>query len=162
MLCNIIQSDVVVLEAWYTPENLDQVGPTRLVAFSEGTNPWESNIHLGHDGTQASLRIRIRPEKQHTELIDDVFTEAGRPYHLVMWFADGVLHLSVDGEEVFTKDIGRDISWWSDFYPLNVGNEFTRDRGLEGTLHGLSIRNTAPTPGTIADWFANPPSGVRG
>ncbi len=161
LLCNIIPADVITFAAWYTPADITQEGPTRLVAFSEGTDDWEANVHLGQEGTMASLRIRNRPERQEFRLVEDVFTEPDRPYHLVMWFVDGELSLAVDGEVVFTDDVGRDIKWWSDFYPLNVGNEFTRDRGLKGTLHHLAIRNQVPTQADLQNWFAQKPPGIQ-
>jgi VanZ family protein len=162
LLCNIIQAGVVSVEVWASTDALDQGGPTRLVSFSDGISPEDINFHLGQEGTQASVRFRNGPNSVQSMLVDDVFTETDRPYHLVTWWDDGTMHLAVDGVEVASEEVGRNLDWWADWFDMVVGNESTLNRAFDGTMFELTIRTAAPTEADLTAWHTDRPTSLGG
>ena len=69
-----------------------------------------------------------------------VFTDTGRPRHVVVTYDGAVERTFVSGVEQETRQsIGGDFSNWDSNYPLIIGNEATLDRSYLGKIFLVAL-----------------------
>lgn len=138
-------SNALTLEAWITPANVTQDGPTRIMTMS--ANPYRRNFMLGQGlwGRQASNRFDVRLRTTETDkngqpsLSTDVGSARPALTHLVYTRrADGYVTVYLNGQlhRVGERD-GRFTQW--ETYPLALGNELSGDRPWLGTYHLVAV-----------------------
>ncbi len=132
------------LETWVSPASLTQEGPVRIITMSEGTQRHQVNFHLGQQGPAASLRVRTICDYRNSTLMRRVFTDTGRPWHVVLTYDGAVERTFVYGAEQETRQsMGGDFSNWDPNYPLLIGNEATLDRPYLGEIFLVSLYDRA-------------------
>jgi len=92
------------IEVWMTPTRLDQIGPARIVSFSQ--DPFHNNFMFGQQGADIHFQLRTplsggrgSPANLKT---NNAFLTTEAIFHLVATYADGVARLYVNGSEYKT------------------------------------------------------------
>jgi hypothetical protein len=127
-----------------TPADGSQTGPARIVTISSGSS--QRNVTLGQDGDK--FDVRLRSSRTDANGLPSLSSPGGavgtRATHIAYTRdAAGKARLYVDGEEKASRDVGGDLSNWSDDFLLALGNETTRDRPWRGTFHRVAIYSRA-------------------
>ena len=153
-------SNAYSIEAWITPDNIDQEGPARIVSYSHDTGA--RNFTMGQVNYNYSYRNRSRaggigrngtPDLQTAN--DDRDLQATQQ-HVVMTFdqVDG-RRIYVNG--VFTDDVDEkgpgSLDNWNSEYQFILGNELTNNRLWKGQFNLVAIHDRALTPVEIATNF---------
>ena len=123
-------TSAVTLEAWISPDNVQQDGPARIFTFSNGASA--RNVTLGQglwdDQPKDTYNVRLRTTATSLDGKPLVTTEAGSAtvglQHLVYTRdALGEARIYIDGALVTSATVGGDFSSWSDDFQLAIGNE---------------------------------------
>ncbi|MEZ5301048.1 MAG: PQQ-binding-like beta-propeller repeat protein [Verrucomicrobiales bacterium] len=128
------------IEAAFTPENLTQNGPARIITFSDG--PYARNFTLGQEGDTLVLRLRTpsagengqQPEVQLCKL-----TAAGQPLHLIVSYRSGEVACFLNGAPAGgSRQVTGGFDGWTPQHFL-LGDEYEGGRDWQGTLHGFAL-----------------------
>ena len=144
------KAGAVTIEAWITPAASDQSGPARIVTLSADTG--QRNFTLGQDGDRYDVRFRAAGTDDNgmpglggatgrfqTRLTHVAYTRD----------ASGKASLYVNGEVEAARDIGADLSKWSNGFRLALGNEITKDRAWKGAFRLVALYSRALDPEEI-------------
>ena len=109
----------LTVEAWFSPAQLDQIGPARIVSYS--VDPKNRNFTLGQAKRNIVSRIRtpvsgLNGTTPQLETTDDLLTAAIQ--HLVITYRDGLETLYVNGQAHSTLSFNRHT------YPLKAIEAF--------------------------------------
>ncbi len=127
------------IEAVITPRDTKQIGPARIVSFSQ--DAYKRNFTLGQQKSALVLRLRttstgvngMKPEMNLCKLA------AGRPHHVIVTYSPGKLSCYLNGKSVLQSGRVRgDFSNWSPMHLL-FGDEWDGERRWSGNLQGLAI-----------------------
>ncbi len=149
-------SNEITIEAWVTPESLEQNGPARIVSLSaDSTN---RNFTLGQkyfappQGGQFEVRLRTTNTNANGLPAVSTFaqTENGRRHVVYTRSASGVVRFYLDGEEVRKVTLTGTSSNWSQTMPLLLANELQGDKPWLGTFHLVGVYSRALTAGEVA------------
>ncbi len=153
-------SQQYTIEAWVTPENIEQEGPARIISYSNGTQ--SRNFTVGQVQYQYDFRNRnVDPEVNDNGLPSLQTYDADQDaqptlQHLVMTY-DQYRGRRVYVDGVFTDDVDPSNAtrlWnWAPRMQLVVGNEIGGDRQWEGQLRLLAIYEVALTEAQIRQNF---------
>jgi hypothetical protein len=134
------QSNEITIEAWLTPADKRQSGPSRVVSLSE--DPYKRNFTLGQERDRYDVRLRTTRTGENgsspstpsrggvvTALSHVVYTR-GR---------EGKARIYIDGKLNAESDIGGDLGNWDTAQRLALANELTTDRPWRGELHFVAI-----------------------
>jgi hypothetical protein len=122
-----------------TTADLEQEGPSRIVAIAGGTGLHQQDFHLGQESHDLTIRFRQGPGTMSQLVVEDVFTEVGRPVDLAVRHRNRELQVFVDGRPAAAFEIAeRALDSWSHF-PLSIGDEITDDRPFDGTITNLRL-----------------------
>ena len=135
-------ANAITIEAWLTPANDNQVGPSRVAGVSfdainrdfsvmQDGNRWAFRLRTsgtadtnGQPDLDSGATIQVVPQRQYV-----VATEEG---------SDRVLY--VDGVEAGRDQLGGSLSTWDETYTAIVANDHTgTDRPWHGTLDRIAI-----------------------
>lgn len=136
-------SGELTLEAVVAPNDLAQEGPARIASIS--IDPFHRDVTLGQERDRYAVRLRT------TQTDDNGFPNLEAPagsvraerQRVAVTFAQGVLRLFVDGEEVASDTRGGEPTNWEPTWALLLANEATRDRAWEGTLATVALWDRA-------------------
>ena len=143
LLNNMRDHKELSIEAWFSPDNLKQDGPARIISMS--TNPYQRNFTLGQIGEDIAFRLRTTETDQNgmPELNTQKHILTQKPIHIVATYDGSSKKLYINGNlHSESQQIDGDFSNW-DSYPLVIGNEFTGDRPWQGKLYLVGIYNHA-------------------
>lgn len=140
----ITESDAITVEAVFTPANITQDGPARIVSYSNGTS--NRNFHLGQ--TDAAYGVRLRTEFNTSGTPEaesnDVLVNDTREHVLFTYdSANEELRVYRNGTLEITEEWTGDLDNWNDGYELLLANEASGNRGWLGTLHRVAIYDGA-------------------
>lgn len=139
----VAATDQVSVEAWFTPAELPQTGPVRLVTISSGPDFGEANVHVGIEGRAISFRVLSDCDFFNATLSDDVLT-AGRRTMVVATYRPGTIELFVDGRRVVSADVPKGyLGSWDPEMRLHVGDEASGDRSFTGTIDEVALFDRA-------------------
>jgi hypothetical protein len=146
----ISKSDAFSVEMVMTSASTAQFGPRRLIALS--VNRRDLNFYVGQNSDRLVFRLRTSETGPRGEEVDLGVIEAGRPYHVVVSFARGVLSCHIDGRQVLqSPQFSGDLSNWNDRAKLLFGDEWEGvDRQWNGLLEGVAIYNRKITDEEIS------------
>jgi len=130
----------LVIDMEFTPQNLQQQGPARILSLSKDIT--QRNLTVGQVGTALDLRLRHPGSNDNGTpgfRIPDVLTTSRLALH-IDWSGAG-LKIVTNGETKFNQasPTPTDAQWDSSM-PLILGNELSLDRQWQGTLHRLQIK----------------------
>ena len=131
-------TDRVTLEAEFTPANITQDGPARIVAYSNGTS--SRNFKLGQTDAKVNARLRTSLNSSGTPDLEagDVLT-AGTREHVILTYDGEELRLYRDGRLEVAESWTGDLDNWDSAFRLVMGNEIGGSRPWLGTLHRVAI-----------------------
>lgn len=133
----------LTLETIFTPANITQDGPARIVSFS--TDPYNRNFTLGQERDQLVFRLRTprTGENGQNPEVALATLAADAVHHLIVTYAPGRLIAYLNGRKVYDGDaVGGDFSNWSPHHLL-FGNEWQDDRAWHGRIERVVIHNRA-------------------
>ncbi|MHB1458152.1 MAG: LamG-like jellyroll fold domain-containing protein [Armatimonadota bacterium] len=131
----------LTIEVTITADNVNQIGPARIISFSSG--PMSRNFTIGQDKDRLVIRLRTPATGENgTEPEVGLCTiSAGKPVHLVVSYSPGELICYADGKQVLkTNQVRGDFSNWG-MHHLMIGDEWQGQRPWQGTLEGIAIYN---------------------
>jgi hypothetical protein len=104
-------SDEISIEAWFTPANLRQKGPARIVSYSEGLR--RHNFTVGQQDAEMVFRLRTlisgRSGGAQTLETDDGVLKL-EPLHIFATYAAGVERIYINGvQHPKTLDVTKDV-----------------------------------------------------
>ncbi len=149
-------------EAWVQPSNVNQRGPTRLIAIAK--DPYQRNYLLGQEADEIHVRLRHSgksADKPH--LITGNSPLHTRMMHVVHTYDGNSERLYIDGVLQPTQ-IARSGSY-SNWYPnhlLTIGNEATNNRPFAGHIKLVAIYDRALGDAEIKQNLAAGPAGTGG
>lgn len=136
--CRLTTTGEFTIVVWLSVTDIDQTGPRRVVAISEGPEFRDTSVHLGVEGDGISVRLR-----HGFDVLSEVVTDRLRPdapTQVALRLAQDVLSLWVDGRPVWSQPVSGDLALWRVDRPLVIGNDAPgTDRGLRGTIATLDI-----------------------
>ncbi|MCP5026634.1 MAG: LamG domain-containing protein [Actinomycetia bacterium] len=135
--CGAVKADAFTMVATVASTDLGQVGPTRIVSLSDGLFADDVNLHLGHEGDAASIRIRVGEGQLVRQFVPDVFVD-NELHTLVLVYDRGEMELRRDGEVVWADDLDVSLCCWTD-KTLVVGDEVTGTRTFVGTIDSVAF-----------------------
>jgi hypothetical protein len=135
----IKKSDALTVEFVVTTASARQFGPRRLITLA--VNRRDLNFYVGQNSDRLVFRLRTSETGPRGEEVDLGVIEVGRPYHVVVSFARGVLGCHIDGRQVLqSPQFSGDLSNWNDRAKLLFGDEWEGvDRQWNGLLEGVAI-----------------------
>lgn len=141
---SITLSNEYTVEAWIIPDNTAQVGPARIVSYSQDTAV--RNFTMGQEAIYYQLRNRSATTGTNgtpaLEALDpQVSTELT---HVAMTF-DGVSgrKIYINGQLSIDEGVVNDTLDWLDTNLLVLGNEVTNDRLWQGVFRLVAIHDKA-------------------
>ncbi|MDQ1326755.1 MAG: hypothetical protein QG641_35, partial [Candidatus Poribacteria bacterium] len=149
LLNNIKDHKELSIEAWFSPSNLKQNGPARIISMS--TDPGQRNFTLGQIGEDLAIRLRTTKTDQNgiPELDTQKHILAQKPTHTIITYDGNAKRLYIDGNLYSeSQQLAGDFSNWAS-YPLILGNELTGDRTWLGKIYLVAIYNRSLTSDEI-------------
>jgi hypothetical protein len=154
---NLKARNEISVEAWVSPKDLAQTGPSRIVTMSSDTQ--QRNFTLGQIGEDIAIRLRTTKTDQNgiPELDTQKHILAQQLTHIVATYDGNIKKLYINGNlHSESQQLTGDFSNWAN-YPLVLGNELTGDRTWLGKIYLVAIYNRSLTPDEI---FRNYQSGL--
>lgn len=140
----ITETDAITVEAVFTPANVTQDGPARIVSYSNGTS--NRNFHLGQTDAAYDVRLRTEFNTSGTPSAEsnDVLVADTREH--VLFTYDNIneeLRVYRNGTLEITEPWTGDLDNWNSGYELLLANEASGNRPWLGTLHRVAIYDGA-------------------
>ncbi|WP_165492051.1 LamG domain-containing protein [Egibacter rhizosphaerae] len=143
----VADSGEVTVEAWVTPDNLEQNGPARIVALSAASN--RHNLLIGQGAYQGdSDLVEAREGRRDNGDYTAAQTPTGAltdtdPVHVVVTIADGTATVYVDGEQAAVDNGAGHPDDWDTDTPLTLASDADGGRNWHGTYHLVALYDTA-------------------
>ncbi len=138
------QTGRLTIDLKLTPATLNQGGPARILALSQGY--LAHNLIVGQE--QRDLVIRLRRNNAQLDgqppfVAPEVF-ENGRSIELLVQLRPGRLQVEVDGKPAIDSPLPDNaLSTWNDGYRLALGNEVVGLRGWDGAIERAVVLTPA-------------------
>jgi hypothetical protein len=129
------------IEVWFSPANLSQTGPARIVSMSQ--DPGQRDFTVGQSGQDLTIRLRTTETSGNgiPELNTKNHVLSQRMTHLLTTYDGAVKRLYINGRlHSESQGLAGDFSTWEN-YPLIIGNELTGDRTWLGKVFLVAIYN---------------------
>jgi|GEM_PF-426534 len=149
------QTNEITVEAWVSPSNISQGGPSRLVTMSNNTGT--RNWTLGVQGNDYIARIRTTNTGGNgtPDLNGNNNAATTNLQHVAFTRdANGAFILYVDGVAVTTGTRTGNFSNWDNTWELALANELTNDRDWLGEMHLVAVYNDALSAAEIQQNFS--------
>ena len=132
-------SNELSIEALFTPGDIKQNGPVRIISFSQ--DAYKRNFTLGQEYADLVLRLRTprtgengsSPEMKLCKLAP------AKPHHVIVTYSPGKLSCYLNGKSVLQSErVEGDFSNWLPMHLL-FGDEWNGGRRWSGKLQGIAI-----------------------
>ena len=148
--CAAVKTNEFTLVTQVASGDLAQDGPARIATFSTSTFGRDQNLHLGQQGSEASIRIRVSRGAAVWTKIPNVFVDTS-PHVVGVRYDAGTVTLFVDGDIVTTYELpASSLAGWDLSYPLTIGDEATGDRTFTGTIGWVELYRDALSESDMA------------
>ncbi|MEO1509624.1 MAG: Ig-like domain-containing protein, partial [Cyanobacteria bacterium J06633_23] len=145
LIDGITQTQELTIEAWITPDNLNQRGPARIATLSAGAST--RNVTLGQDRDDYQVRLRTTTTGNNgvRKTVTSNGAEAETELSHVVYSRDanGLANLYVDNQLVGSNTIDGNFSNWNVGYQFALANELGGGRPWTGTYDQVAIYNQA-------------------
>ena len=137
----LVKGNGLTLEMRLETEDLNQVGPARILSYS--INPVLRNFTIGQLRDELVIRLRttetsLNGTNPHL-IIDNVFNYKGL-CHMVITYNFSEENVYINGEQRAQNEILKgSFSNWDPSCHLVIGNEFTGDRPWKGKIYYVAI-----------------------
>ena len=133
-------SDEVSIEAWITPDSINQSGPARIVSLSDGL--FDRNFTLGQQDDRYDTRLRTSTTDDNgtpslTVPASTVKTELTHVVYTRDASANAAIY--INGQPQVVGTVNGDLSVWDDNYKLMLANESTGDRPWLGEVYLVAV-----------------------
>jgi hypothetical protein len=162
-----METNEISIEAWITPANATQDGPSRIVTISDDSRNRNVTLAQGLWGDLPSslYTTRLRTTKTDKNGVPALSTISNslKPElsHVVYTRnSSGQARMYIDGQEVASKLIEGDFSHWNTTYALGLANEIQDDRPWLGKFHLVALYNQALEPAAVQQHFRDGPDGA--
>jgi hypothetical protein len=151
---SISPTGAFTIEAWITPANTTQAGPSRIVSYSSGTGT--SNFQMAQNG--GTYRFRNRTAASNAN--GDPFLESGTPdvaaqlQHVVMTFDSTAGRKTYVNGTLSAQENAPTTLAWTNNQTFVIGNEVTDNRLWQGVFQLVAIHNKALSPAEVQQNFA--------
>ncbi len=155
LILTLKQSQALTVEAWLTPQSVQQSGPARIVSLSLDTS--QRNFTLGQEKGRLDFRLRTTARDSNgipsTSSPKDVV--ATKLTHVTCTRnRQGVIQLFIDGQLLVTSQVEGTFDNWCEDCRLVIGNEVTGDRPWLGELYLVAIYSRALEPSEVAQNYS--------
>jgi len=148
-LIDRLTSSQITIEVWVKPLFTNQVGPARIVTFSQGQ--LLRNFTLGQDNDR--YIVRLRTSQTDLQGMPNIVTPAGsltdNLTHVVFTYEQGSAKIYIDGTEMVSESRTGDFSNWDGSMKIGLANEFIDDRAWLGAIHLVAIYSKALTSSEV-------------
>ncbi len=148
-------SDEISVEAWVTPANTTQGGPSRIFTFSE--DPYVRNFTLGQEGNRYHMRLRTTATDANGEPATTSSTGSlttSLTHVLYTRAKDGTARIYLNGSIRGSRTVSGTFSPWVNTQKLGLANEHTLNRTWLGELHLAAVYSRALTQAEASQNFA--------
>jgi hypothetical protein len=160
----LTETDTFTLEAEFTPANLTQDGPARLVAFGDGTS--SRNLELGQSQAAYGGRLRTIYHSDGTPDAASGSVLTTQRQHVVMTYNGSELRLYRDGALEVAQPWEGSLDNWDAASRLALANVIGGGRPWLGTLHRVAIWDGPVNTIQVSNLFngdpPGPPTAVEG
>jgi hypothetical protein len=138
----------LTLEAVFSPANLDQSGPARILALADESD--SPDFSLGQEGADVTFSLRTDASEPLASPPRLPITSADSPLHLTVTYRNGELIAYRDGTEIarWKEPLGSLGAWKSG--PLTVGADASGEHPWRGILEAFALYNRCLEPGEVA------------
>ena len=160
----IATSKQLSVEAWVTPDNLDQGGPARIVGLASPGQDERVLVGQGnHTGGTKHIEARIdSPAGYMSRLQSPSDLETSLAHVVYTYDANGTVRLYLDGQLQDEGTTSHRVDDWRDDVHLLIGNRDAGDRPWLGTVHEIGLYETALDAERVAEHhLAGPASGAQ-
>jgi hypothetical protein len=154
-------NNAITIEAWVTPANTTQTGPSRIVSLSEG--PPNRNFTLGQGGSGSSpgtrYDVRLRTTTTSNNGNKPSLTSPDGSLNTTLTHvvytrdATGTAVIYLNNAVAVSGTISGNLSNWASSYGLVLANEQTGDRPWLGTFDLVAIYDRALSAAEITQNF---------
>ena len=154
-------SNQLSVEAWVTPDNLEQGGPARIVGLASPSQDERVLVGQGnHTGSTEHIEARVDSAAGYMTRLQSPGVLTTTLTHVVATYdADGAVRLYLDGELQAEGSTGHRVDDWHEDVHLLIGNRADGERPWLGTVHEVGLYDTALDATRVADHYLAGPSG---
>ena len=142
---SFINAEGLTIEVYIAVDDIDQIGPARIVTFS--LDPYQRNFTLGQQSDSLILRLRTTASDENGVYphfrANKVFGP-GKKQHITVSYDGNLEKLYVDGKlgEISSALEGTFSNWDPKAFFV-LGNEYTGDRLWHGKIYLVALYNRA-------------------
>jgi len=151
----LVKGNGLTLEMWTQTENLNQIGPAKIISYS--IDPPLCNFTVGQ--WRDKLIVQLRTTKTNIDgtnphlVIPDIFTSQSLK-HMVIMYNLSEQKVYINGVQKARSDILKgDFSNWDPSCKLVIGNEVSRNRPWIGKIYYASVFDRALTEHEIRQHY---------
>lgn len=145
LACGIFAADEITVVVSFSPSDLEQTGPVRLLTVANGTDRSETDFHVGQQADGVSVRARTSADRLFTTVVPSVL-EGEQRQVVVVSIAEGLLRLFTSSGASYEEDMRGDaLAGWDPARPVTIGDELSGDRAFTGVIHELVVMSVAVT-----------------
>jgi len=138
----------LTLEAVFSPANLDQAGPARIVGLGDASE--DPDFALAQDGPDVTFSLRTDAKAAPPSPPRLTINTADTPLHLTVTYRHGELIAYRDGMEIArSKDLWGSLAAWRSG-PLTVGADASGEHPRRGVMEAIALYNRCLEPGEVA------------
>ena len=153
----LTDTDEMTLEVIFTPANLSQSGPARIVSYSNDT----SNRNFTFGQTQLKYIQRVRTSTTSSNGTPDIealpVLTTSSQHHVVVTFDGEYVKMYRNGALEVTSEREGNLGNWNATYKLLLANEDTDNRPWLGSLYRVAVYDRALSASQADDLFAGMP-----
>jgi len=160
---SLVKGNGLTLEMWTQTENLDQIGPAKIISYS--IDPPLCNFTVGQWRDKLVVQLRttktnLYGRNPHLD-IPDVFTSQGLK-HMVIMYNLSEQKVYINGVQKVRSDILKgDFSNWDPSCKLVIGNEVSSNKPWIGKIYYAAIFNRPLADQEIRQNYLSGPQHTR-
>lgn len=140
---SLVSGEGLTVEAWLSTQSVDQLGPARIVTFSQDSQ--HRNFTLGQENGDLVIRVRTTTTNLNGRpnlIVPDVF-RVSSVQHLVVTYDSHKMSVYVDGEpRVVSDSLHKGLfETWDPSHEFLLGNEADGERPWAGSLFLVALFN---------------------
>jgi hypothetical protein len=151
----LVSGEGLSLEVWMTTASLDQVGPARIVSYSQ--DPFHRNFTLGQEKSDLIWRLRTTATDENgisAEITVPGLIRTDKLQQIVVSCDYERCQFYSDGRRQVTKRMpGGSFQNWDPTYRLLIGNEQSGDRPWVGSIKSVAIYDRPVSDADVKEMY---------